>query len=51
MIVATTIYNLSVLKELVRAGADLNRQNQVIPFLSRPWKVSLISNLSLIRRG
>ena len=31
MIVATTIYNLSVLMELVRAGADLNLHNQVIP--------------------
>ena len=29
MILATVGYNLLVLKELVRAGADLNLQNQV----------------------
>ena len=29
VIVATTNYRLPVLKELVRAGADLNLQNQV----------------------
>ena len=29
MIMATVSYNLPILKELVRAGADLNLQNQV----------------------
>ena len=30
MILATVRYNTLVLKELVRAGADLNLQNEVI---------------------
>ena len=30
MIIATTKHNVLVLEELVRAGADLNLQNEVI---------------------
>ena len=50
MIMATVRYNLSVLKELVRAGADLNLQNQVTAQLNTATDESL-SYLSTIRKG
>ena len=48
MIMATVGYNLSVLEQLVRAGADLNLQNQVTAQLDGATDESL-SNLSSIR--
>ena len=49
MIMATVGYNLSVLEQLVRAGADLNLQNQVTSPMNTATDESL-SNLSSIRK-
>ena len=49
MILAVVRYNLSVLKELVRAGADLNLQNQVTVQLNSATNESL-SHVSSIRK-
>ena len=49
MIMATVKYHLSVLKELIRAGADLNLQNQVTAQVNSATVESL-SYLSIIRK-
>ena len=43
MILATAKYHLAVLKEFVRAGADLNLQNQVTLELGNRYSPSYIS--------
>ena len=48
MIMATVEYNLSILKELISAGADLNLQNQVTAQLNSATDESP-SHLSFIR--